>query len=51
MPRDGAEPPGRSAGADLSELLKLAGPVILSRLGIMMMGLTDAIVVGRYSAT
>ncbi|MFO1015064.1 MAG: MATE family efflux transporter [Caulobacteraceae bacterium] len=36
---------------ELAELLKLAGPVILGRLGIMIMGLTDAIVVGRYSAT
>lgn len=37
--------------AELAELLKLAGPVVLSRLGIMAMGLTDVIVVGRYSAT
>ncbi|MDZ4374532.1 MAG: MATE family efflux transporter [Phenylobacterium sp.] len=36
---------------DLSTLLKLSGPVVLSRLGIMTMGLTDAVVVGRYSAT
>lgn len=35
---------------DLSQLLKLSGPVVLSRLGIMTMGLTDAVVVGRYSA-
>lgn len=35
---------------DLIELLRLAGPVILSRLGIMVMGLTDAIVVGHFSA-
>jgi multidrug resistance protein, MATE family len=46
--RDGTEaPPGRGG---LAELLRLAGPVILSRLGIMAMGLTDAIVVGRHSA-
>ena len=32
------------------ELLKLAGPVVMSRLGIMVMGLTDTLVVGRYSA-
>ena len=50
MPRDGVAAGGRSAAADLKELLSLAGPVILSRLGIMTMGLTDAIVVGRYSA-
>jgi MATE family multidrug resistance protein len=31
--------------------MKLAGPVAAARLGIMTMGLTDAIVVGRYSAT
>ncbi len=32
------------------ELLRLAGPNVLSRLGIMAMGITDAIVVGHYSA-
>lgn len=37
--------------ANLAQLLKLSGPVVLSRLGIMTMGLTDAVVVGRYSAT
>ena len=36
---------------ELPELLKLAGPVMLARLGIMAMGLTDTIVVGRFSAT
>lgn len=36
--------------ADLVELLRLAGPVVISRVGIMTMGLTDAVVVGRYSA-
>jgi MATE family multidrug resistance protein len=35
---------------ELDRLLKLAGPVVLARLGIMAMGLSDAIVVGRYSA-
>jgi len=35
---------------DLSRLLRLSGPVVASRLAIMTMGLTDAIVVGRYSA-
>ena len=39
---------GGSGG--LQALLTLAWPVVLSRLGIMVMGLTDAIVVGRYSA-
>jgi MATE family multidrug resistance protein len=34
----------------LGELLRLAWPVVLSRLGIMAMGLTDAIVVGHHSS-
>ncbi len=36
--------------ADLSTLLTLSGPVVISRLGIMAMGLCDTVVVGRYSA-
>jgi MATE family multidrug resistance protein len=32
-------------------LLRLAGPVVASRLGIMTMGLVDTIVVGQHSAT
>jgi MATE family multidrug resistance protein len=48
MTEGSQNPPGRGG---LAELLRLAGPVILSRLGIMVMGLTDAIVVGRHSAT
>ena len=36
---------------ELAELLKLSGPVVISRLGIMAMGLSDSIVVGRYSAS
>ena len=36
--------------ADLVELLRLAGPVVASRVGVMTMGLTDVVVVGRYSA-
>ncbi len=40
----------RPSSSGLSELLKLAGPVIGARLGIMTMGLSDSIVVGRYSA-
>lgn len=56
MPRDAAGtalPAGRPRGpimTDLIELLRLSGPVVLSRLGIMVMGLTDAIVVGHFSA-
>jgi len=42
--------PARTVRAELGELLRLAGPVVVARLGIMAMGLTDAIVVGRYSA-
>lgn len=41
--------PGGLIRTDLTTLLKLAGPVILSRLGIMTMGLSDAIIVGRFS--
>lgn len=36
---------------DLAQLTKLSGPVVVSRLGIMAMGLVDTIVVGRFSAT
>jgi MATE family multidrug resistance protein len=41
----------RPIRTELAQLLKLSGPVVISRLGIMAMGLSDAIVVGRYSAT
>jgi MATE family multidrug resistance protein len=34
----------------LRPLLRLAGPVVASRLGIMAMGVVDTVVVGRYSA-
>ncbi|RZI99410.1 MAG: MATE family efflux transporter [Brevundimonas sp.] len=34
----------------LTELLHLAWPVVLARIGIMTMGLTDVIVVGNYSS-
>jgi MATE family multidrug resistance protein len=40
-----------AARRDLSELLTLAWPVILSRVAIMAMGLVDTIVVGHASAT
>lgn len=56
MDRFAAQTPSLAGGrvnlvrAELSPLLKLAGPVVLARLGIMAMGLSDAIVVGRYSA-
>jgi len=35
---------------ELLALLRLTGPVAAARLGVMAMGLTDALVVGRYSA-
>ena len=38
-----------AARSTLRELLTLAWPVVLARLGIMTMGLTDAIVVGNYA--
>lgn len=40
-------PPNRTT---LRQLLRLAWPVVLARVGIMAMGLTDAIVVGHYSS-
>lgn len=44
-------PDARSpAVAELAALTRLAGPVIVARLGVMAMGLTDAVVVGRFSA-
>ncbi|WP_291840328.1 MATE family efflux transporter, partial [Brevundimonas sp.] len=36
--------------ATLKDLLNLAWPVVLARIGIMTMGLTDAIVVGNYAS-
>ncbi len=45
-----ARQPDRRWRRDLSDLLRLAAPVVGARLGIMTMGLSDSIVVGRYSA-
>jgi MATE family multidrug resistance protein len=56
MDREAAQASPRGGGRfsvvrlELAELSKLSWPVVLSRLGIMTMGLTDAVVVGRYSA-
>lgn len=56
MDRPTAQASSRAGGRDhpirveLAQLSKLSWPVVLARLGIMMMGLSDAIVVGRYSA-
>ncbi|HTK34075.1 MAG TPA: MATE family efflux transporter [Caulobacteraceae bacterium] len=36
---------------DLAELVRLAVPIVTTRLGVMAMGLTDTVVVGRYSST
>jgi len=41
---------GEAIREDLNRLLRLSAPVVVSRLAIMTMGVTDAIVVGRYSA-
>ncbi|MGZ6014070.1 MAG: MATE family efflux transporter [Caulobacteraceae bacterium] len=57
MDRPAAQGPSVAGGrprpvrTEVAQLLKLSGPVVISRLGIMVMGLSDAIVVGRYSAT
>jgi len=55
MAAEAQTPPGSggrdsTVRADLAEMLTLSGPVVLARLGIMTMGLSDAIVVGRFSA-
>ncbi|MBW8813941.1 MAG: MATE family efflux transporter [Caulobacterales bacterium] len=56
MDRSAAQAPAVDGGrrgavrADLLQLLTLSGPVVMSRLGIMAMGLCDALVVGNYSA-
>ena len=44
-------PSPRSTAVSLRALLTLAAPVVLSRLGIMAMGLVDTVVVGRHSST
>ena len=49
----GPRPGGAGRGpwrTDLGRFLRLSGPMILSRLGIQAMGLTDAVVVGRASS-
>ena len=43
-------PPEARLRPGLRPLVRLAAPVVLSRLGIMTMGLVDAIIVGRHSA-
>jgi MATE family multidrug resistance protein len=48
MDRPAAQP--NPVAHDLAQLTKLSGPVVVSRLGIMAMGLVDTIVVGRFSA-
>ena len=56
MARPAVRAPRESGGAaglvrtDLTTLQTLSGPVVISRLGIMAMGLCDTVVVGRYSA-
>lgn len=46
----GSDQAARGGRGTLAELVRLASPVVLSRLGIMAMGLTDAIVVGHHSS-
>jgi multidrug resistance protein, MATE family len=41
----------RPIKTDLLALLRLAGPVAVARLGIMAMGLSDVLIVGRHSST
>ena len=43
--------PADPAATGLRALAALAAPVVLSRLGVMMMGLTDTIIVGHFSPT
>lgn len=50
MHRPASPSPSGAPDGSYAELVRLAGPVMLSRLGIMAMGLTDAIVVGQWSA-
>ena len=38
-----------SLARDLKELIRLAAPVVGTRLGVMAMGLIDTVVVGRFS--
>ena len=45
-----AVPASASWRGELNQLIRLATPIVLARLGIQVMGLTDAVVVGRYSA-
>jgi MATE family multidrug resistance protein len=45
-----AVPASTSWRGELRALIRLATPIVLARLGIQMMGLADAVVVGRFSA-
>ncbi len=45
------EAPQTDLPLSFAALLRLATPVVVSRLGIMAMGLVDAVVVGQYSST
>ncbi|HEX7081706.1 MAG TPA: MATE family efflux transporter [Gammaproteobacteria bacterium] len=40
----------RPSAADLADLLKLAAPIVLIQVGMMLMGVVDTIMVGRLSA-
>ena len=44
-----ASPEQNSLWHDVSDLTRLAGPVIVARASIMLMGLVDTVMVGRYA--
>jgi MATE family multidrug resistance protein len=46
-----ARPDHRPTRAELAALLRLAAPMVLIQVGLMLMGVVDTIVVGRVSAT
>src|SRR6476620_9086772 len=55
LPPDDGRRVSAFAGApvrrELAELVRLAGPIVASRVGMMTMGLVDVLVVGHYSTT
>jgi len=41
--------PAWARGSDISDLLRLSVPIAITRMSMMLMGITDAIVLGQYS--
>ena len=41
--------PAWARAADISDLLKLSVPIAITRMSMMLMGITDAIVLGQYA--